>query len=67
MLVQQFPSFGGVMGWEFFNSLPGERAKPWQWAAQMSLSMGMKDVLTAAGQLMMGSTVQNMLRDMQGR
>lgn len=67
ILVQQFPTFGGVMGWEYFNALPGERAKPWHWAAEMSLSMGMKDVLTAAGQLMMGSTVQNMLRDMQGR
>ncbi|KAJ5134439.1 uncharacterized protein N7443_003940 [Penicillium atrosanguineum] len=66
-LVQQFPTFGGVMGWEFFNALPGERDKPWQWAAQMSLSMGMKDVLTAAGQLVMGSTVQNMLRSMQGQ
>lgn len=66
-LVQQFPTFGGVMGWEFFNALPGAREKPWQWAAQMSLSMGMKDVLTAAGQLVMGSTVQNMLRSMQGQ
>lgn len=66
-LVQQFPTFGGVMGWEFFNALPGERDKPWQWAAEMSLSMGMKDVVTAAGQLVMGSTVQNMLRSMQGQ
>ena len=66
-LVQQFPTFGGVMGWEFFNALPGARDKPWQWAAEMSLSMGMKDVVTAAGQLVMGSTVQNMLRSMQGQ
>lgn len=47
-LVEQYPTFGGVMGWEYFNSLPGEKAKPWQWAAEMSLSMGMKDVVVAA-------------------
>jgi hypothetical protein len=47
-LVTQFPNFGGVMGWEYFNSLPGDREAPWQWAAQMSLSMGMPEVLTAA-------------------
>lgn len=29
-------TFGGVMGWEFFNALPGGAARPWEWAAQMS-------------------------------
>jgi len=29
-------NFGGVMGWEYFNALPGDRAKPWEWAAHMS-------------------------------
>ncbi|KAL1981567.1 hypothetical protein VTN96DRAFT_2446 [Rasamsonia emersonii] len=47
-LIAQFPDFGGVMGWEYFNSLPGGVEEPWQWAAALSLSMGMKDVLTAA-------------------
>jgi chitinase len=42
MLVEQFPNFGGVMGWEYFNSMPGQRERPWEWAAEMSLSMGMK-------------------------
>lgn len=28
--------FGGVMGWEFFNSLPGGRERPWEWAMNMS-------------------------------
>ncbi|KAE8416374.1 alkaline phosphatase [Aspergillus pseudocaelatus] len=46
-LVEQFPNFGGVMGWEYFNAKPGEREKPWQWAAEMSLSMHMKDVVIA--------------------
>lgn len=31
-LKQRYPGFGGVMGWEYFNSLPGDRAKPWEWA-----------------------------------
>lgn len=47
-LILQFPDFGGVMGWEFFNSLPGDREKPWQWAAEMSLSMGMEDAFSVA-------------------
>lgn len=53
MLVQQFPTFGGVMGWEYFNALPGTRVKPWQWASEMTVSMGMRDVLVAASQLLM--------------
>ena len=24
------------MGWEYFNSLPGDRDKPWEWAAFMT-------------------------------
>lgn len=28
--------FGGVMGWEYFNSLPGGRERPWEWARQMT-------------------------------
>ncbi|KAJ5794726.1 Glycoside hydrolase superfamily [Penicillium paradoxum] len=73
MLVQQFPNFGGVMGWEYYNALPGDTAKPWQWAAQMSLSMGMKDVVAATRQLMsagpMANTLNNLFQDMlsQGR
>ncbi|KAH8702219.1 putative class III chitinase [Talaromyces proteolyticus] len=48
LLILQFPDFGGVMGWEYFNALPGEHQKPWQWAAEMSLSMGMAHVLSVA-------------------
>ncbi|KAI9041670.1 putative class III chitinase [Aspergillus affinis] len=47
-LVQKYPNFGGVMGWEYFNSYPGGREKPWQWAAAMSLSMHMMDLVFAA-------------------
>ncbi len=24
------------MGWEFFNSLPGDRERPWEWAEWMT-------------------------------
>ncbi|KAK1056258.1 hypothetical protein LTR74_015044 [Friedmanniomyces endolithicus] len=28
-------AFGGVMGWEHFNALPGGTERPWEWAAHM--------------------------------
>ncbi|KAF9460653.1 endo-beta-N-acetylglucosaminidase [Collybia nuda] len=31
--------FGGVAGWEYFNSLP-DRQKPWKWAEVMKSAMG---------------------------
>lgn len=39
-LTAKYPSFGGVAGWEYFNSLPGGADAPWQWAAQVSAAMG---------------------------
>ncbi|KAI2615489.1 glycoside hydrolase family 18 protein [Hypoxylon sp. NC1633] len=35
-LTSENPTFGGVAGWEYFNSLPGGNAAPWQWAAWMA-------------------------------
>jgi hypothetical protein len=35
-LKQRYPGLGGVMGWEYFNSLPGEREAPWEWARFMT-------------------------------
>jgi len=35
-LKQRYSTFGGVMGWEYFNSLPGDREAPWKWAAFMT-------------------------------
>jgi len=35
-LRSRHPSFGGVMGWEYFNALPGGQERPWQWAGIMS-------------------------------
>lgn len=34
-LVQFNPRFGGVMGWEYFNSKPGGSDRPWEWAETM--------------------------------
>ena len=36
LLAGRHPRFGGVMGWEYFNSLPGGEEKPWEWAQAMS-------------------------------
>lgn len=44
MLVQKYPQFGGVSGWEYFNSFPGNTQRPWGWSCSMSLIMGMKRI-----------------------
>jgi hypothetical protein len=36
LLVGRHPRFGGVMGWEYFNSLPGGEERPWEWAQAMT-------------------------------
>lgn len=38
-LVGQYPTFGGVAGWEYFNSEPGLTARPWEWAARMRAAL----------------------------
>ena len=35
-LKERYPEFGGVMGWEYFNSLPGDQDAPWKWAEFMT-------------------------------
>ncbi|TQS33467.1 hypothetical protein Golomagni_06187, partial [Golovinomyces magnicellulatus] len=32
-------AFGGVMGWEYFNSLPGDSHRPWEWARELTRLM----------------------------
>lgn len=39
LMVGQHARFGGVMGWEYFNSLPGGRERPWEWAQWMSRTL----------------------------
>lgn len=36
VLLGRHPRFGGVMGWEYFNSLPGGKERPWEWARAMT-------------------------------
>ncbi|MFK4090866.1 discoidin domain-containing protein [Kribbella sp. NPDC020789] len=38
-LVAKYPTFGGVDGWEYFNSDPGGTSAPWQWAREMTSAM----------------------------
>lgn len=41
-IVQVLPKFGGVMGWEYFNSLPGNKERPWEWAEGVTEILGRK-------------------------
>lgn len=34
-LSQFYRGFGGVMGWEYFCSMPGGESRPWEWAFGM--------------------------------
>jgi hypothetical protein len=38
-LSAKYADFGGVAGWEYFNSEPGGTAAPWQWAATVNAAM----------------------------
>ena len=31
LLRRKYPDFGGIMGWEYFNALPGGPDSPWEW------------------------------------
>lgn len=44
-LAAENPTFGGVAGWEYFNSLPGGDDNPQQWAAWM------RDTIASSTQL----------------
>ena len=39
-LTQFYPKFAGVMGWEYFNSRPGDEERPWEWAQEMGKAVG---------------------------
>ncbi|KAH8733803.1 glycoside hydrolase superfamily [Ilyonectria robusta] len=38
-LLGRYSKFGGVMGWEYFNSMPGGNERPWEWAKEMTTLM----------------------------
>ncbi|KAI0854409.1 glycoside hydrolase family 18 protein [Daldinia vernicosa] len=40
VLRHQFSKFGGVMGWEYFNGLPGGKERPWEWAQRITKLLG---------------------------
>ena len=56
LLVEKYPDFGGVMGWEYWDSLPQED-NCWVWAVCMGLCMGMKKVRDAALIVRMGRSI----------
>jgi len=56
LLVEKYPGFGGVMGWEYWSSLPQEEHS-WMWALCMTLCLGMKKVRDAAIIAMMGRSL----------
>jgi len=44
-LAKKYPNFGGVAGWEYWNSTSLAGAKPWQWAEEMRKVVGTNDVV----------------------
>lgn len=38
-LADRYDDFGGVAGWEYFNSLPGGTSAPWEWAGLMRIAI----------------------------
>ncbi|KAI9149461.1 chitinase [Paramyrothecium foliicola] len=40
VLRGRYDRFGGVMGWEYFNGLPGGKERPWEWAKTMTSLLG---------------------------
>ncbi|KAK6954154.1 hypothetical protein Daesc_004116 [Daldinia eschscholtzii] len=47
VLRYQFSKFGGVMGWEYFNGLPGGKERPWEWAQRITKLLGVTRVRSA--------------------
>lgn len=45
-LLKKYGTIGGIMGWEYFNSVPGGTAQPWQWAQEMTEILRPNDTLT---------------------
>jgi len=63
-LKTRYPCFGGVMGWEYFNSLPGDRARPWEWALWCTKNVRNGFPVTSPGApaASVGSATQNPFR-----
>lgn len=44
-LMRTYGTIGGIMGWEYFNSEPGDTAAPWVWAQDMTEILRPNDTL----------------------
>ncbi|KAL2019652.1 hypothetical protein VTK56DRAFT_9467 [Thermocarpiscus australiensis] len=62
LLAGRHPRFGGVMGWEYFNSLPGGEARPWEWAQAMTVLLRGRRTVEGLGGFD-GSTLAGGARD----
>ncbi|KAI1258431.1 glycoside hydrolase family 18 protein [Xylariaceae sp. FL1019] len=61
LLRRRFPSFAGVMGWEYFNGKPGGTDRPWEWAQEMTRFLRPSDAAKqdpTASQRTMSSVVE---------
>jgi chitinase len=56
-LIEKYPGLGGVMGWEYWASLPNDEREPWQWAFCMRLILSMKELHEAAIVVLMGRSL----------
>ncbi|KAI2609242.1 glycoside hydrolase family 18 protein [Hypoxylon sp. NC1633] len=57
ILCRKFPKFGGIMGWEYFNGLPGRKERPWEWAQHITELLNSTQV--KGTQTIRGTNVQN--------
>jgi hypothetical protein len=57
-LKGRYQQFGGVMGWEYYNSLPAGKDRPWEWAEWMSTMLRSQHLQgpTKPGESKAGST-----------
>jgi len=58
VLIEKYPDFGGVMGWEYWSSFP-QTEKSWVWSYCMTLCMGMRRVRDAAIIVLMGRSLSS--------
>lgn len=49
-LMEKYRGFGGVMGWEYFNSLPGDVERPWEWAQSIETAIGIGLAISGSGE-----------------
>jgi hypothetical protein len=64
-LMEKFPGFMGVMGWELYASLPNEE-ECWMWPFCMRLILGLKEMRDAAVIVSMGRGLSQLQMN-QGR